>query len=160
MDRYTTHLADLRSRFEASYRRPFPWFDIIDDEAAAFVWSTLAQALGHPLVAPDHGVLRIALDRLALNPKDSCWGLPNSDALATVLRRHSLATDAAVYLSDGRSDMLVQLSLSDLLDFEPVLYAENTWVIDESCRWIAYAAHDYPAYVLPLNGHPTTRRLQ
>lgn len=150
--------AERQRTFLEHYHRPPPWFDVVSGEP----FEALAYGLSSRLrpQAPTSN-----LDRLL----DAAWyrmpGRRDDDAglyyghtepLSSAAPRLGIPLDGAAHLyrTDFRDEhgqpFTILIRTRDLVEFEALLWHDESWLIDENARWILAGMHDYPAYLWML----------
>ncbi|MBS0196684.1 MAG: hypothetical protein JSR77_07995 [Planctomycetes bacterium] len=139
-----------RCEFKRRYNRPPPWCDLVQVSAL----DELAWAVGRRLgmlpssICLDR-VCRFAWERMDPPRGDEGAYRGHTELISLASTRLGVPRDGAVYLWRG-SENAARLRMRDLIDFEAVLWWDDSWVIDENAAWILAAKHDWPAYWLRL----------
>lgn len=157
---YFTQDAGRRAIFEARYRRPFPWFELIDIAGL----EPLAYEMGRRMsMMPLTGDLRKVCahagslmnfdrpDPKRLKVDDSV------EPLSWIVRRCGLDTNGAAYITDGTDQSVAHVLIRDLVAFDDLLWSWDSVLIDSNGDWIVIATHCTLAGHLRLHAGPSSR---
>ncbi|MEZ6235548.1 MAG: hypothetical protein R3B68_15285 [Phycisphaerales bacterium] len=135
----------MRSLFEDRFHRPPPWFELAGEERLEEIaWELGRRLRMEPPTLDLTRACEAAWERMKPRASEQGafhgWTEPLGDAVA----RLGVPTEGSVLLFRGGSEGAI-LRMRDLVEFESVLWWDDSWAVDEGCAWILAGRHDWPA---------------
>jgi hypothetical protein len=138
--------------FVDHFRRPMPWFEF----ASVHDLEDLSWKLGQRLRMPTPSinlrvVTRFAWDRMGAK-LDRQETTDDTELLSSAARRLWLPTDGAVWAWHELGEHAVRIRMRDLIEFETMLWRDDTWLFDEDADWMLAGMHAYMCGFIDFRG--------
>lgn len=149
---YFTRNVELAPDFVRKYRRPFPWFELVEFSELESLAYTMSRRLRmDPLSGDLRAVCKAAGSRMRFQrPKPNQQQVDdNVEALSSIVSRSGIIPECVVYYT-RRTSGIARVRLRDLLAFEDLLWASDHYLLSEDGRWIIYGSHNTLAGFIEL----------
>lgn len=142
---YFTNNAEHASSFVAKYRRPFPWFELVEtSQLESLAYSMSRRLRLTPLSGDFRVVCQAAASRMQFErpgPKQQQID-DDVEPLSAIVARCGIDSNSTAYYATLSAPIVVHVRLRDLVEFEELLWREDHFLIGVEGDWIVYGSHN------------------
>jgi hypothetical protein len=142
---YFTSNAEHASSFVAKYRRPFPWFELVETsqlESLAYLMSRRLRLT--PLSGDFCVVCHAAASRMKFERPGPDQQQIDDDVelLSAIVGRCGIDLNSTAYYAELSGTIVAHVRLRDLVEFEQLLWREDHFLVGSEGDWIVNGSHN------------------
>jgi hypothetical protein len=142
---YYTNNSEHVASFVAKYRRPFPWFELVETSQLESLAHSMSRRLRlTPLCGDFRAVCGAAASRMKFErPGPNQQQIDDAvEPLSAIVARCGIDSHGAAYYAGLSGSLVAHARLRDLVEFEELLWREDHYLVGVEGDWVVYGSHN------------------